>query len=191
MSENLAPVFTLGDARASGVRKDQVYKMLAEGEIERIGRGVYLRPALIDPAFASLAAATAVRRESTLCLTSALAHHDLTDMIPFGTNVALPRGVRHPAGFAHVAWHSFAPATFSIGRELLEIGAGLSVAIYSEERTIVDSFRLLHQEGGDLAHEALRRWLQRRGNSPSSLLKVAASFPKAQPRIRHALEVLL
>lgn len=173
------------------MRKDQVYAMLAVGEIERAGRGVYLRPDAIDPAFASLAAATAVRPEATMCLTSALAYHELSDAIPFGTDIALPRGTRYPAGFTHVTWRSFDPATFDIGREQHTIAEGTSLAIYSAERTIVDCFRLMHQEGSDVAHEALRRWLRRRGNSPSTLLQIATSFPKAEPRLRHALEVLL
>lgn len=188
---NLASVFTLGDARAAGLRKDQVYDLLAKGEIERVGRGVYSRPAEIAPAFALIAAATVMRDEATLCLTSALVHHDLSDAIPFGSDIALPRGIHHPAGFAHVAWHSFDPATFHIGRDQIDAGAELRLAVYSAERTIVDCFRLMHQEGSDVAYEALRRWLRRRGNSPATLLKVARSFPKAQPRIRQALKVLL
>jgi predicted transcriptional regulator of viral defense system len=188
---DLAPVFTLGDARAAGLRKDQVYDLLEKGEIERVGRGVYLRPDKIEPAFASLAAATAVHEEATLCLTSALIHLDLSDAIPFGSDIALPRGTHHPVGLAHVAWHSFDPTTFHVGRDHIDAGNGFRVAIYSAERTIVDCFRLMHQEGSDVAYEALRRWLRRRGNSPAALLKVASSFPKAQPRIRQALEALL
>lgn len=188
---DLAPVFTLGDARAAGLRKDQVYDLLAKSEIERVGRGVYLRPDQIEPSFASLAAATAVREEATFCLTSALVRHDLSDAIPFESDIALPRGAHHPVGLAHIAWHSFDPTTFHIGRELIDVGNGFTLAIYSAERTIVDCFRLMHQEGSDVAYEALRRWLRRRENSPSALLKVASSFPKAQPRIRQALEALL
>lgn len=191
MATELDPAFTLADAQASGMRKDQVYEMLAAGEIERAGRGVYLRPDVIDPAFASLAAATAVRPEATMCLTSALAFHELSDDIPFGTDIALPRGTRSPAGFAHVIWHSFDSATFNIGREHTLIAEGASLAIYSAERTVVDCFRLMHLEGSDVAYEALRRWVSRRGNSPSTLMQIATSVPKAEPRLRHALEVLL
>ncbi len=191
VAADLAPVFTLSAARAAGLRKDQVYDLLAKGEIERAGRGVYLRPDEIQPAFASLAAATAGREEATLCLTSALVHHDLSDAIPFESDIALPRGTHHPTGFTHIAWHSFDPTTFHIGRDHIDAGNGLTLATYSAERTIVDCFRLMHQEGSDVAYEALRRWLRRRGNSPASLLKVAASLPKAQPRIRQALEALL
>lgn len=188
---DLAPVFTLGAAHTAGLRKDQVYDLLAKGEIERVGRGVYMRPDKIEPAFASLAAATAVREEATLCLTSALVRHDLSDAIPFESDIALPRGTHHPVGLTHIAWHSFDPTTFYIGRDDVDAGNGFTLAIYSAERTIVDCFRLMHQEGSDVAYEALRRWLRRRGNSPAALLKVAASFPKAQPRIRQALEALL
>lgn len=188
---SLAPAFTLDDAREAGLRKDEVYALLAAGQIERLGRSVYVRTGSIDPAFAPLAAATALHPAATLCLTGALVHHDLTDQIPFGTDIALPRGQRHPTGFEHVTWHSFDSATFSIGRDTFHAAHGLQLAAYSAERTIVDSFRLAHNEGPDLAYTALRRWLPRRGSSPASLLRVAASFPKALPRIRQALEALL
>lgn len=187
----LAPAFTLKDARAAGMTKDQVYSLLKRDEIERAGRGVYVRPEVLQPAFTALAAATALRREATLCLTSALVHHDLSDAIPFTSNIALPRGTHQPMGLSNVSWHSFDQATFSIGREHADAGGGAKVSIYSAERSIVDSFRLMHQEGSDIAYEALRRWLRRRGNTPAGLLKVAGSFPKALPRIRQALEVLL
>lgn len=191
LRDDLAPAFTLEDARKAGMRKDEVYALLERGEIERVGRGVYVRHGELDPALLQLAAATTIRDDATLCLTSALVHHDLSDAIPFGSDIALPRGTRHPAGLTHVSWHSFDPATFHIGRELIDAGRDVSVAIYSAERTIIDCFRLMHQEGSDVAHEALKRWLRKRGSAPSALLKVAASFPKAQPRVRQALEVLL
>ncbi len=192
MSVNeLAPAFTLEDARAAGLSKDQVYSLLDREEIERVGRGVYVRPGAIPPAFTALAAATALRDDATLCLTSALVYHDLSDAIPFASEIALPRGAHQPAGLANVSWHSFDPKTFQIGREQIDVGGGANVAMYSAERTIVDCFRLMHQEGSDVAHEALRRWLRQRGNTPARLLNVARSFPKALPRIRQALEVLL
>jgi predicted transcriptional regulator of viral defense system len=183
-------VLTLASAAEAGLRKDEVYALVESGELEKVGRGVFVDPERIDPAWASLAAATALKPEATLCLTSALVHHQLSDAIPFATDIALPRGARHPAGFDHVSWHSFDPDTFDLGRTLIEQD-GLPLAIYSADRTIIDAFRLAHREGADQAHEALRRWVRRRGNQPATLLDLATSFPKAKPRIRHALEVLL
>jgi predicted transcriptional regulator of viral defense system len=187
----LAPAFTLKDAREAGLSKDKVYSLLDRDEIERVGRGVYVRPEVIPLAFTALAAATVLRDDATLCLTSALVHHDLSDAIPFASDIALLRGTHQPVGLTNVSWHSFDPKTFQIGRQRVDAGEGLKVAIYSAERTIVDCFRLMHQEGSDVAHEALRRWLRRKGNTPARLLKTAGLFPKALPRIRQALEVLL
>jgi hypothetical protein len=99
--------------------------------------------------------------------------------------------VRHPAGFEHVSWHSFARETFDLGRESFADIGDLHLYVYSAERTIIDSFRLAYREGGDAANTALRRWVSRRGNSPSSLLRLAEAFPKAAPSLRQALEVLL
>jgi predicted transcriptional regulator of viral defense system len=184
------PVLSLASAGQAGLRKDQVYALVEAGKLERVGRGVYVDPDRIDPAWTSLAAATARKPDATLCLTSALVHHGLSDAILFATDIALPRSTRHPSGFDHVAWHSFAPETFDVGRTLIEQD-GLALAIYSAERTIIDSFRLAHQEGTDQAYEALRRWIRQPGHQPSTLLDLATSFPKAKPRLRQALEVLL
>lgn len=101
----------------------------------------------------------------------------------------MPRGVRHPAGFEHVAWHSFAAPTFEIGR--IEIDGHPDLRMYSAERTIVDSYRLAHLEGLDTAHEALRRWIRRPDSSPAALLRVAGLFPRTMSTVREALQVLL
>lgn len=184
----LSVAFTLADARAAGLRKDQVYEGIEAGVFERMGRGVYVQTGLLDPSLESLAAATALQPSATMCLTSALVYHALSDEIPLGVDIALPRGVRHPAGFNHVMWHSFDSATFQIGREAVDRSSGLFT--YSAERTIVDVFRLVHQQGSDTAITALKRWLRQPGHYPSALLSVAKPFPMAYSPIRSTLEIL-
>ena len=184
-------LLTLDGARAAGRSKDQVYAQVATGALERIGRGIYIDPEVIDPTLASLAGATARQTRATMCLTSALVLHALSDAIPLTTDIALPRGTRHPAGFEHVAWHSFDAATFDIGRVSFETVGGVEVFAYSPERTIIDCFRLAHREGSDQANLALRRWLRDKHGVPSVLLETAHSFPRTATRIREALEVLL
>ncbi|MFZ1381797.1 MAG: hypothetical protein WAS54_03295 [Scrofimicrobium sp.] len=188
MLDALSSAFKLADAREAGIRKDQIYALLDAGQIERVGRGAFVKVGELDPALESLAAATAVQPSSTMCLTSALVYQELSDDIPTRTDIALPRGTRHPAGFDHVDWHSFDPDTFQIGREELHGNAGLFV--YSAERTVIDAFRLAYQEGTETAVEALKRWLRQRGNYPAKLLEMAKRFPKAYPSLRTALEIL-
>jgi hypothetical protein len=90
-----------------------------------------------------------------------------------------------------VTWHSFAVATFDLGRDELNLREETTIGIYSPERCIIDAFRLRHLEGPETAIEALRRWLRRRGSQPATLLKMARAFPKAEPALRAALEILL
>jgi hypothetical protein len=85
----------------------------------------------------------------------------------------------------------FAAKTFEIGREKLDIGGGAIVGLYSAERSLVDSIRLRHREGSDVAWEALRWWLRRRGSKPAALLKMAKHFYGAERAIRNALEIVL
>ena len=62
---------------------------------------------------------------------------------------------------------------------------------FRAERTIIDAFRLRYLIGADVANEALKRWLRIPGSQPADLLKMAAKFPKALPRLRSTLEILL
>jgi len=90
-----------------------------------------------------------------------------------------------------IAWHRFAPETFTLGRVEHPLDEGGSIGLYSAERTIIDLFRLRHEWGRDMAVEALKRWLRGRGHSPSLLLDLARAFPDAWPAIRETLEILL
>lgn len=64
----------------------------------QLGPEVFVRSVSVEPSLDALAAVSAVRRDATLCLTSALVHHGLRDVAPVDTDIALPRGTRRPAG---------------------------------------------------------------------------------------------
>lgn len=187
---SLPQVFSYTDARRQGLSDRQLQTLSEQGTIEKIGRGVFSAatvnadPDLIEVAFRS--------KHATMCLTSALARHGLTDEIPGTIDLALPRGKRPPAISAPITWHQFDRRTFDLGREHLDIGSGYQIGIYSAERSICDAFRLRHLEGTELATEALKRWLRRPGSQPSQLLTIAGEIgPKAAEPIRSALQILL
>lgn len=185
----LPEVFTHADARHSGISDRDLYRMRDSGDIDRIARGIYARPGFeADPDLVEIA----IRAPSaTLCLTSALAYHDLTDDIPQVINVALPRSQRPPKTEAPVTWHRFDSDTFDVGRTTTPVTDQLAIGIYSPTRTIVDAYRLRHLYGTDQALEALKRWLRIKGNQPAALLEMASRFPKSAPVIRLTLETLL
>jgi len=190
LPSNLRTAFTYATARDAGLSDHALASLVADGTVERLGRGVYRRTdaPLADHDLIEVALRAP---DATLCLMSALAHHDLTDAIPATIDMALPRSRRAPKVDAPVTWHRFHDDTFFLGRSTMQIDDGVQIGIYLPERCIVDVFRLRHQVGEDVAIEALKRWLRRPGAVPAELLGLARSFPKAEPSLIRALRVLL
>ena len=89
------------------------------------------------------------------------------------------------------AEHSFDRDTYHLGRGTRQLSGDIEIGLYGQERTIIDAFRMRHELGTDIAYEALKRWLRRRGSNPGELLTMANHFPKAGPALRSALEILL
>jgi predicted transcriptional regulator of viral defense system len=185
----LPNAFSHGLAQERGLSDRRLRGLVADGALERLGHGLYRKadapPADLDRIEIALRAS-----DATLCLTTALSHHDLTDVIPAEIDVALPRSRRSPKVSAPVRWHRFHEDTFLIGRETIEVDEGLSLGVYDAERSVIDAFRLRHQEGEELAVEALRRWLERRGAAPADLLAMARRFPKVEASLLQVLRIL-
>lgn len=172
-----------------GMPKSSFYRAARSGQFDRIGRGLYL-PADAPATDWDWLEAAARNKRATICLTSALAQHDLTDEIPRTLDIALPRGNRRPASSSAITWHLFAADTFDIGREEIAIPSStLTIGIYSPERCIVDAFRLRGEVGYELGRDALREWL-RRGGQPAQLLTMADQLPRASAPLRLTLEAL-
>lgn len=187
----LHETFRYSEARRAGVSDRRLGRWLADGRVQQLSRGLYRRADAEPLVDLDLIEVAHLAADATLCLTSALARHGLTDQIPAAIDLAIPRGRHTPQLTPAVNWHHFARDTFAIGRETLAVGEREQVGIYNAERSIVDAFRLRYREGTDLAVEALRAWLPRKGSSPSELLVLARHFPQAATPLRSALEVLL
>lgn len=177
---------TAGQANLS---RSALYRGAQAGRWDRIARGIYLAADASAVDWDQIEATTR-RPDATICLTSALAHHDLTDTIPPALDIAIPRGSRTPAATGAITWHHFDPATFDIGRQQITIsGSEQTIGIYSPERSIADAFRLRSEVGYEVARDALREWL-RRGGKPAQLIEIASHLPRAKSPVFRALEML-
>jgi hypothetical protein len=190
LREILGDTFSYGDARKAGVGDKHLYRLRDRGDIVALGGGVY-RWAEAPPADDDLIEIAERVPQATLCLETALARHGLIDAIPAAIDVAVPRGSTRPTLRAPVRLHQFDRRTFELGRGLLDVGGRQPLGLYSAERSIIDVVRMRHREGSDVAWDALRKWLARPGRSPAQLVDLAANFPRAEPALRQALEVLL
>lgn len=186
---DLPATFTFAEAADHGLSRRRLQRLQAAGAVERIGRGLYRRTDE-EPADYDLIEIAAKARQSTLCLLSALAWHELTDVIPAVHDIAIPRGSWQPTVSAPVHWHKFDPATFEVGRNTVHLDATYTLGLYDAPRSIVDAFRLRRAMGPEIANEALRRWL-RHGGKPADLMRLTQFFPAARSSLLHALQVLL
>jgi hypothetical protein len=187
----LPVAFTAKQAATAGLTRALQARLVEDGTLTRFAKGLYRRTTSPEPVDLDLLEVALRSPRATICLASALARHGLTDEIPSAIDLALPRGFWHPTAPPVARWHSFAPATFDIGRDLLPVDEGICVGLYGAERSIIDAFHTRGTTGADLALEALRRWLRRQGSQPARLLAMAAPWPRAQAPLQRALEVLL
>ena len=188
--QGLAATFTYAQARRAGISDRTLYRLRDTGVIQPIGHGLYRRTDINVDADIDLLEIARRARQATLCLTTALARHGLTDEIPASIDVALPRALHRPITVAPVTWHLFDPDSFAVGRTELVLDEHTTIGLYSPERSIIDAIRLRHREGPELGYVALKRWLRRPGTSPAELLAMAGRFPQAEKALRGALEIL-
>lgn len=180
---------TPATAAQQGMSRSTLHRAARAGKLERIARGIYL-PTDAETGDWEWIEAVSRRPEATICLTSALALHDLTDEIPGGLHVAMHREARIPAGTSAISWHRFNTATFTLGRDEIPIpGTNHKIGLYSPERSIVDAFRMRGTLGYELPLQAVKEWL-RRGGKPKSLVTLATRIPRAQGPLLAALETL-
>lgn len=162
-------------------------KLVASGELMRISRGVYQKADhLGNSNYIEIAERVP---EATLCLHSALVHHNLIDDIPIAIDIAVPRNTWKRTFISPVNWHSFDRERFDIGRELWTFEGG-QLHVYSPERAIVDAIRLHRYIGPDDGIIAIKTWLYN-GGKPNKLLDISRHFPSADRNILQYLEVLL
>ncbi len=179
---------TMAPERAS-MSRAAFYRAARKGEFERIARGIYL-PADAPPVDFDQIEAAVRRADATICLTSALAQHDLIDTIPASLHIAIQSRSRIPATEGAITWHQFDRATFELGRELIPIaGTDMTIGRYTAERSIADAFRLRGEIGYEIARDAMKEWL-RRGGKPAQLLELAERLPRAKRPLLTALELL-
>ena len=162
-------------------------KLVASGGLMRISRGVYQKADhLGNSNYIEIAERVP---EATLCLYSALVHHDLIDDNPMEIDIAVPRNTWKRKFISPVVWHSFDRERFDIGREPWTFEGG-QLHVYSPERAIVDAIRLNRYVPPDVGITAIKTWLSRRGQI-HKLTEIADYFPSTKKTIQIYLEVLL
>lgn len=156
-----------------GVHPRTLYEMRDAGALELLGRGVFRLaelPALGDPDLATVALKTP---HGVICLISALAFHEITTQIPHEIYLAVSRGTTRPRLVyppLRIFW--FTDKAFTEGIDTY-VRDGVSLRVYSPEKTLADCFKYRNKIGIDTVIEALKLYQQRKPVKVDELLRFA------------------
>ena len=185
----LKTFFRSRDAAEVGIDSRGLRRLVEDGSVERVARGLY-RLAHVEPTeHYTLAAVCARIPESIVCLLSALSVHGLGTQLPWQEWIAIPhkaRMPRLPELPVRIVRFSGASLHYGVGQATFE---GVPARITSPARTVVDCFRFRRLVGKDVALEALRDALRDRKASADEIWRVA-EVCRAKSLVGPVLEVL-
>ena len=163
----------LSELIGARVTASTVSRLEREGAIIRLARGLYQLPDASIDAHHTLAEVAKLAPKGVICLTSALAFHELTDQIPAKVWIAIgpkawrPKFRYPPARFAHFPSNHLRTG---IERHVID---GVEVPIFGVAKTIADLFRYRRTIGINIALEGLREALRKRKATPAQIAKFA------------------
>ena len=159
----------MSELRAAGVTAATVSRMERDGEVTRLGRGLYQLPDADLDVNHSLAEAAKRTPKAVICLVSALAFHGLTDQLP--RHVWLAIGSKDWAPKPDGTPIHIVRFTRSLLNEDVEthIVEGVPVKIFGIAKTIADCFRYRNKIGLSVAIEGLQEALRQRKAAPGEI----------------------
>ncbi|MFQ5528616.1 MAG: AbiEi antitoxin N-terminal domain-containing protein [Thermoanaerobaculia bacterium] len=173
-----------------GIPRSVLQRLLQEGAVERVARGLYtLRGRQLSEHQSLLEVAKQVP-EGVICLLSALAFHGIGTQLPHQVWIAIGGKARYPV-IPQVATRivRFSERTLRYGVERHPID-GVKLQVTSPAKTVADCFKYRNKVGLDVAVEALREgWRDRRFRVPE--LQEAARVCRVDKVIRPYVEALL
>ena len=165
--------FSVSEAEAQGVSRQQLSRYCRQGRIERLARGVYSPPGLaINP---YLDMELLVKQANfVVCLLSALRIHNFTTQLPHSLWIAIPHGARLPK-LEHTALSCIrlTKKPYDYGVEIHDLH-GVKVKVYSAAKTVADCSKFRNKVGMDVALEALREGYRLKLFTVSELMDAAA-----------------
>ena len=167
------PVLKAATIASHGIDRKTIQRVVENGEILRIGRGLYCLSDYEVDRHHSYVEAQMLVRCGVVCLLSALSFHEIGTQSPRYVWLAVPRRSRLPkTGDQPLKIVTFSEPAFSAGIEQHEL-EGVTVKVYSPAKTVADCFKYRNKLGIDVAIEALRETVRHKNASPDEVLHFA------------------
>jgi len=151
------------DLSERGLPRVALTRLVRQGLLTRVGRGLYAHPDRKVSEHGTLAEVASKHPQAIVCLLSALRVHDLTTQSPFEVWLAISNKARAPKmDYPPLRVVRFSGSLLSDGVEEHQID-GVTVRVTNVARTVADCFKFRNKIGLDVAMEALQEaWLAKR-----------------------------
>ena len=147
------------DLERQGIRPNVLWKLAKEGQVERIGRGLYQLPGTVLSEYVSLLEVVKAVPNSIICLLTALRFHEIGTQEPPRVWIAIDRKARKPKSrTVEMEIVRFSGVARVKGVETHQVD-GFSIRVTNPGRTVADCFKYRNKIGLDVALEALRECL--------------------------------
>ena len=177
------------DLVSQGIPRVTLTRLVRDGRLERVGRGLYAVPGSDVSEHHGLVEASRRVPQGVVCLLSALRFHELTTQQPFEVWMAIDRKARKPkADSPPIRIVRFGKDALTQGVDEHEI-EGVMVRITSPARTVADCFRYRNKIGLDVAIEALRDYRRLHSGTFDELWE-AAGVAQIKTVIRPYIEAI-
>jgi predicted transcriptional regulator of viral defense system len=176
------------DLERQGYSRTTLSRLVKQGQLKRIGRGLYQSPNHVPSIHHRLVQVALLAPKAAICLISALEYHQIGTQLAYETWLALPSHSRIPK-LENTRVHLFDKRFFEVGLESHTI-EGVKVRIYNPTRTIADCFKFRNQIGLDVALEALKSVLEQKLATSDQLWQMA-QVCRVQKVLKPYLEALL
>ena len=177
------------DVAAHGISRTAIQRLTKAGALERVGRGLYVPAGARITEQHTLAEAAKRVPGGVVCLLSALSFHRMTTQNPHEVWIAIDVKARKPSADwppLRVVRFSGRARTFGVESHSVE---EVQVRVTSRAKTVADCFKYRNKIGVDVAIEALKEYLGKRGRSIQEL-EQAADVCRVGRIIRPYLEAL-
>ena len=164
--------FRQRDAAEVGVHSRELRRLVDDGSVERVARGLYRCTDAEITEHCTHAAVCARVPDAVLCLLTALRVHEIGTQLPAQVWIAIPHKARTPVTGLPVRVVRFSGASLYYG-VVNSAFEGVSGRITSPARTVVDCFRFRRLVGKEVALEALRDGLRERKVSADEIWRAA------------------
>lgn len=164
------------DLTERGLPTIALTRLVRQGLLQRVGRGLYALPDRPVSEHTALAEVARKHPLAIVCLLSALRFHDLTTQSPFEVWLAIPNKARAPKmDYPPLRIVRFSGAGLTDGVEE-HIVDGVPVRVTNTARTVTDCFKFRNKIGLDVSLEALREAWRTKRVSMDDLWRYATLF---------------